>query len=225
MFFAYTKLKLLISFLLLILFCTKTEALEFSSSNYYWQNYVFDGKNYGKDFIATENTISHEIGDFTLHADLFSYNNKNYSEVDFGFGVKTAVSKINLEVGFWYYADFRYYNDLGVGGDYAEPYFSVSYDWILKPTLYLGYISYNHYFREVFSIEYSKKIADLSFTISPQIGNTHYDYQYQYFGIVISADYQINKNFNIFASFEIDRTIEAQPTTANSLSTGISISF
>ena len=209
-----------ILFMAVIIFCKKSEAFDFSSSTYYWQNYLFDGKIYGKDFLATENTISQEIENFTFHTDIFSYNNHLYNEIDFGLGISKSLSQFNIDVGFWYY------NGMKLGGNYYEPYFLIYYDTgILKPKITLGYISYNHQFREVFSVDYTHSIEDFSFTITPQIGNTYYDYQYQYFGLTIGLNYEVNKNMTLFSSFEINRTIENAPETTSSISSGISISF
>jgi hypothetical protein len=42
-------------------------ALDFETSNYYTKNYLFDGQIYSVNTFVSENTFSHQLGDFTPH--------------------------------------------------------------------------------------------------------------------------------------------------------------
>ena len=126
--------------LLSLLLTTTIFAAEFESVNYYSKNYLFDAQIYSVNTFVSENTLSHQLGDFTPHLDYVQYQGLDkYKESDFGLGSEYKLTdKLNLDVGSWYY---YYYS---AGDHYFEPYASLTYDWIVSPTLYFSMITYNN---------------------------------------------------------------------------------
>jgi hypothetical protein len=124
-----------------------------------------------------------------------------YKESDFGLGSEYKLTdKLNLDVGSWYY---YYYS---VGDHYFEPYTSLSYDWIVSPTIYFSMITYNNTPRAVLSFDYNKDITEkLHFNFRPVVGTADYDNRYGYYGSVIRFDYDVNKFLGIFTVGEIDK--------------------
>ncbi len=48
-------------------------ALDFETSNYYSKNYLFDAQIYSVNTFVSENTLSHQLGNFTPHLDYVQY--------------------------------------------------------------------------------------------------------------------------------------------------------
>ena len=62
-------------------------ALDFETSNYYTKNYLFDAQIYSVNTFVSENTLSHQLGDFMPHLDYVQYQGLDqYKESDFGLG-------------------------------------------------------------------------------------------------------------------------------------------
>ena len=93
-------------------------ALDFESVNYYTKNYLFDGQIYSVNTFVSENTFSHQLGDFTPHLNYIQYQGLDqYKESDFGLGSEYKLTdKLTLDAGSWYY---YYYS---AGDHYFEPY-------------------------------------------------------------------------------------------------------
>ena len=177
-------------------------ALDFESVNYYTKNYLFDGQIYSVNTFVSENTLSHQMGNFTPHLGYVQYQGLDqYKESDFGLGSEYKLTdKLTLDVGSWYY---YYYN---AGDHYFEPYTSLSYDWIVSPTIYFSMITYNNTPRAVLSFDYNKDITEkLHFNFRPVVGTADYDNRYGYYGSVIRFDYDVNKFLGIFTVGEIDK--------------------
>ena len=188
--------------LLSLLLTTTIFAAEFESVNYYTKNYLFDAQIYSVNTFVSENTLSHQLGDFTPHVDYVQYQGLDqYKESDFGLGSEYKLTdKLTLDVGSWYY---YYYS---VGDHYFEPYTSLSYDWIVSPTIYFSMITYNNTPRAVLSFDYNKDITEkLHFNFRPVLGTADYDNRYGYYGIAMNVDYNIIKHFTLFTSGEIDK--------------------
>ncbi len=124
-----------------------------------------------------------------------------YKESDFGLGSEYKLTdKLTLDAGSWYY---YYYS---AGDHYFEPYTSLSYDWIVSPTIYFSMITYNNTPRAVLSFDYNKDITEnLHFNFRPVVGTADYDNRYGYYGSVIRFDYDVNKFLGIFTVGEIDK--------------------
>ena len=177
-------------------------ALDFENSNYYTKNYLFDAQIYSVNTFISENTLSHQLGNFTPHLDYVQYHGLDqYKESDFGLGSKYKITdKLTLNTGSWYY---YYYS---AGDHYFEPYTSLSYDWIVSPTIYFSMITYNNTPRAVLSFDYNKDITEkLHFNFRPVVGTADYDNRYGYYGGVIRFDYDVNKFLGIFTVGEIDK--------------------
>jgi hypothetical protein len=177
-------------------------ALDFETSNYYTKNYLFDGQIYSVNTFVSENTLSHQVGNFTPHLDYVQYQGLDqYKESDFGLGSEYKLTdELNLNVGSWYY---YYYN---AGDHYFEPYTSLTYDWILSPTLYVSMITYNNTPRAVISFDYNNDFNEkLHLNVRPVIGTADYDDRYGYYGIVFKLDYNVNKNVTLFNITEVDK--------------------
>ena len=177
-------------------------ALDFENSSYYTKNYLFDAQIYSVNTFISENTLSHQLGNFTPHLDYVQYHGLDqYKESDFGLGSKYKITdKLTLNTGSWYY---YYYS---AGDHYFEPYTSLSYDWIVSPTIYFSMITYNNTPRAVLSFDYNKDITEkLHFNFRPVVGTADYDNRYGYYGGVIRFDYDVNKFLGIFTVGEIDK--------------------
>ena len=177
-------------------------ALDFETSNYYTKNYVFDAQIYSVNTFVSENTLSHQLGDFTPHVDYVQYQGLDkYKESDFGLGSEYKLTdKLTLDAGSWYY---YYYS---VGNHYFEPYTSLSYDWIVSPTIYFSMITYNNTPRATISFDYNNDITEkLHLNFRPVVGTADYDVRYGYYGLVMNVDYNINKHFTLFTGGEIDK--------------------
>ena len=188
--------------LLSLLLTTTIFAAEFESVNYYTKNYLFDAQIYSVNTFVSENTLSHQLGDFTPHLDYVQYQGlDHYKESDFGFGSEYKLTdKLNLDVGSWYY---YYYS---AGDHYFEPYASLTYDWIISPTFYVSMITYNNTPRATVSFDYNKDFNEkLHLNVRPVIGTADYDVRYGYYGIVFGLDYNVNKNFTLFTVTEVDK--------------------
>jgi len=186
----------------LMLMSWRMFALEFESVNYYTKNYLFDAQIYSVNTFVSENTFSHQLDDFTPHLNYIQYQGLDkYKESDFGFGSEYKLTdKLTLDAGSWYY---YYYS---AGDHYFEPYTSLSYDWIISPTIYLSMITYNNTPRAVISFDYNKNITEkLHLNFRPVVGTADYDDRYGYYGTVINIDYNINKRFTLFTVAEIDK--------------------
>ena len=181
-------------------------ALDFESVNYYTKNYLFDGQIYSVNTFVSENTFSHQLGDFTPHLNYIQYQGLDqYKESDFGLGSEYKLTdKLTLDAGSWYY---YYYS---AGDHYFEPYTSLSYDWIISPTIYFSMITYNNTPRAVISFDYNKNITEkLHLNFRPVVGTADYDDRYGYYGTVINIDYNINKRFTLFTVAEIDKPFDS----------------
>jgi len=177
-------------------------ALDFETSNYYTKNYLFDAQIYSVNTFVSENTLSHQLGNFTPHLDYVQYQGLDqYKESDFGFGSEYKLTdKLTLNIGSWYY---YYYS---AGDHYFEPYTSLSYDWIVSPTIYFSMLTYNNTPRATISFDYNKDITEkLHLNFRPVVGTADYDNRYGYYGIVMNVDYNIVKHFTLFTSGEIDK--------------------
>ena len=177
-------------------------ALDFETSNYYTKNYVFDAQIYSVNTFVSENTLSHQLGDFTPHVDYVQYQGLDkYKESDFGLGSEYKLTdKLTLDAGSWYY---YYYS---AGNHYFEPYTSLSYDWIVSPTIYFSMITYNNTPRATISFDYNNDITEkLHLNFRPVVGTADYDVRYGYYGLVMNVDYNINKHFTLFTGGEIDK--------------------
>jgi len=177
-------------------------ALDFETSNYYTKNYVFDAQIYSVNTFVSENTLSHQLGDFTPHVDYVQYQGLDkYKESDFGLGSEYKLTdKLTLDAGSWYY---YYYS---AGDHYFEPYTSLSYDWIVSPTIYFSMITYNNTPRATISFDYNNDITEkLHLNFRPVVGTADYDVRYGYYGLVMNVDYNINKHFTLFTGGEIDK--------------------
>ena len=177
-------------------------ALDFETSNYYTKNYLFDAQIYSVNTFVSENTLSHQLGNFTPHLDYVQYQGLDqYKESDFGFGSEYKLTdKLTLNIGSWYY---YYYS---AGDHYFEPYTSLSYDWIVSPTIYFSMLTYNNTPRATISFDYNKDITEkLHLNFRPVVGTADYDNRYGYYGIVMNVDYNIVKHFALFPSGEIDK--------------------
>jgi hypothetical protein len=177
-------------------------ALDFETSNYYTKNYVFDAQIYSVNTFVSENTLSHQLGDFTPHVDYVQYQGLDkYKESDFGLGSEYKLTdKLTLDAGSWYY---YYYS---VGNHYFEPYTSLSYDWIVSPTIYFSMITYNNTPRATISFDYNNDITEkLHLNFRPVVGTADYDVRYGYYGLVMNVDYNVNKHFTLFTGGEIDK--------------------
>jgi len=177
-------------------------ALDFETSNYYTKNYVFDAQIYSVNTFVSENTLSHQLGDFTPHVDYVQYQGLDkYKESDFGLGSEYKLTdKLTLDAGSWYY---YYYS---AGDHYFEPYTSLSYDWIVSPTIYFSMITYNNTPRATISFDYNKDITEkLHLNFKPVVGTADYDVRYGYYGLVMNVDYNVNKHFTLFTGGEIDK--------------------
>ena len=193
------KKLMMISFMLM---SWRIFALDFETTDYYTKNYLFDAQIYSVNTFVSENTLSHQLGDFTPHLDYVQYQGLDqYKESDFGFGSEYKLTdKLNLDVGSWYY---YYYN---AGDHYFEPYVSLTYDWIVSPTLYVSMITYNNTPRATISVDYNNGITEkLHLNVRPVVGTADYDVRYGYYGIVMNIDYNISKNFSLFTTGEIDK--------------------
>ena len=198
-------------------------ALDFETTDYYTKNYLFDAQIYSVNTFISENTLSHQLGDFTPHLDYVQYQGLDqYKESDFGLGSEYKLTdKLNLNVGSWYY---YYYS---AGDHYFEPYASLTYDWIVSPTLYVSMITYNNTPRATVSFNYNKDLTDkLHLNVRPVVGTADYDARYGYYGMVFVFDYNINKNFTLYFGSEVDKPFSSP---ANSIvytySLGIKISL
>jgi hypothetical protein len=177
-------------------------ALDFETSNYYTKNYVFDAQIYSVNTFVSENTLSHQLGDFTPHLNYVQYQGLDkYKESDFGLGSEYKLTdKLTLDAGSWYY---YYYS---AGDHYFEPYTSLSYDWIVSPTIYFSMITYNNTPRATISFDYNKDITEkLHLNFKPVVGTADYDVRYGYYGLVMNVDYNVNKHFTLFTGGEIDK--------------------
>jgi len=177
-------------------------ALDFESVNYYTKNYLFDGQIYSVNTFVSENTFSHQVGDFTPHLNYIQYQGLDqYKESDFGLGSEYKLTdKLTLDAGSWYY---YYYS---AGNHYFEPYTSLSYDWIVSPTIYFSMITYNNTPRATISFDYNNDITEkLHLNFRPVVGTADYDARYGYYGLVMNVDYNINKHFTLFTGGEIDK--------------------
>jgi hypothetical protein len=130
-------------------------ALDFESVNYYTKNYLFDGQIYSVNTFVSENTFSHQLGDFTPHLNYIQYQGLDqYKESDFGLGSEYKLTdKLTLDAGSWYY---YYYS---AGDHYFEPYTSLSYDWIVSPTIYFSMLTYNNTPRATLDVGGTFRIA------------------------------------------------------------------
>lgn len=186
----------------LMLMSWRIFATEFESANYYTKNYLFDAQIYSVNTFVSENSLSYEIGNFTPHLDYVQYQGLDkYQESDFGLGSEYKLTdKLTLDIGSWYY---YYYS---AGQHYFESYTSLSYDWIVSPTLYVSMITYNYTPRATFSLDYSKSLTEkIKLTIRPVVGTADYDDRYGYYGGVLNLDYNINKYFTLFSITEVDK--------------------
>ena len=93
--------------LLSLLLTTTIFAAEFESVNYYTKNYLFDAQIYSVNTFVSENTLSHQLGDFTPHLDYVQYQGLDkYKESDFGLGSeykltdKLTLDAISKKAGF-----------------------------------------------------------------------------------------------------------------------------
>jgi hypothetical protein len=214
------KKLMMISFMLM---SWRIFALDFETTDYYTKNYLFDAQIYSVNTFISENTLSHQLGDFTPHLDYVQYQGLDqYKESDFGLGSEYKLTdKLNLNVGSWYY---YYYS---AGDHYFEPYASLTYDWIVSPTLYVSMITYNNTPRATVSFNYNKDLTDkLHLNVRPVVGTADYDARYGYYGMVFVFDYNINKNFTLYFGSEVDKPFSSP---ANSIvytySLGIKISL
>lgn len=216
-------MKKLINILFSIILYSQVIGLDFESSNYYMNNYLFDSQIYSKNTFITENYLSQEINNFTPYIGFLQYQGlDSYQESDFGVGSEYEVNdKVTLDVGSWYYF---YYDS---GGHYFEPYFSVSYDWVITPKFYISMLSYNWQYRAVVSFE--KEIIFGKFTYTPKfvMGTVDYDgYRYKYIGLINRLDYSLSEHFKLFAAYEIDKPFESvNNSIVQSITAGIGIEY
>jgi len=198
-------------------------ALDFETSNYYTKNYLFDAQIYSVNTFVSENTLSHQLGNFTPHLDYVQYQGLDqYKESDFGLGSEYKLTdKLNLDVGSWYY---YYYS---AGDHYFEPYVSLTYDWIVSPTLYVSMITYNNTPRATVSFDYNKDFTDkLHLNVRPVVGTADYDIRYGYYGMVFVFDYNINKNFTLYFGSEVDKPFSSSDNSiVYTYSLGVKISL
>lgn len=198
-------------------------ALDFESSNYHMNNYLFDAQIYARNTFVTENYISHEVGNFTPYLAFLQYQAlDSYQESDIGLGSEYKFSeKFKLDIGSWYYF---YYDE---GGHYFEPYFSISYDWVISPKVYISGLSYNWEYRSFISFEKEFTFSDLLFTPKLIIGTVDYDgYRYEYAGLIDRLDYKITDHIKIFISYEIDKPFNSvNESMVQSLSSGVNLQF
>ena len=198
-------------------------ALDFETSNYYTKNYLFDAQIYSVNTFVSENTLSHQLGNFTSHLDYVQYQGLDqYKESDFGLGSEYKLTdKLNLDVGSWYY---YYYS---AGDHYFEPYTSLTYDWIISLTLYVSMITYNNTPRATVSFDYNKDFNEkLHLNVRPVIGTADYDVRYGYYGIVFGLDYNVNKNFTLFTTTEVDKPFSSPDNSiVYTYSLGVKISL
>lgn len=213
----------MIKFLSFFFVCFNLAALNFKSSNYYMDNYLFDAQIYAKNTFVTENYLSHEIRDFTPYFNFIQYQSlDSYQESDFGLGSQYNLNEnLKLDIGSWYYF---YYDQ---GGHYFEPYFSLSYDWIVSPKFYLSGLSYNWEYRSFISFEKELMLSNLSFTPKFILGTVNYDgYRYQYAGLINRLDYKVNDHVKVFLNYEIDKPFNSlNVSIVQSLSSGITLEF
>jgi hypothetical protein len=213
-------MRIIVLFLLLF---TNLFAVEFKSANYYSKNYLFDAQIYSVNTFISENSINHQLGDFTPHFDFVQYQGLDqYKESDFGFGSEYKLSeKLNLNTGSWYY---YYYS---AGDHYFEPYLSFTYDWIVSPTIYFSVITYNNTPRATISFDYSKDITEkLQINIKPIVGTADYDTRYGYYGMIFIFDYSVNKNLTLYFSSEVDKPFcSSDNSIVYTYSSGIKISL
>lgn len=216
-------MKKLLNILFSVILYSQVIGLDFESSNYYMNNYLFDSQIYSKNTFVTENYISQEINNFTPYIGFLQYQGlDSYQESDFGIGSEYKVNdKVTLDVGSWYY----FYYD--AGGHYFEPYFSVSYDWVITPKFYISMLSYNWQYRAVISFE--KEIPFGKFTYTPKfvMGTVDYDgYRYKYIGLINRLDYSLSEHFKLFAAYEIDKPFESiNNSIVQSITAGIGIEY
>lgn len=193
---------------LIFLLCTNILlGVDFESSNYYMNNYLFDAQVYAKDTFVTENYISHSINDFQPYIAFLQYQSlDNYQESDIGIGTEYKfLDKYTLDVGSWYY--FYYDN----GGHYFEPYVSLSYDWYVVPKIYVSVLSYNQEYRSTFSLEKEIKATErLKITPKVVIGTVNYDgFRYGYFGFVNRIGFNLTDKTSLFLTTEIDQPYDS----------------
>ena len=75
--------KYLTSIILSIIFCLQVVGLDFESSNYYMNNYLFDAQLYAKNTFVTENYLSYDINNFTPYIGFSQYQSLDkYQESD-----------------------------------------------------------------------------------------------------------------------------------------------
>ncbi len=87
--------------LLSLLLTTTIFAAEFESVNYYSKNYLFDAQIYSVNTFVSENTLSHQLGDFTPHLNYIQYQGLDqYKESDFG-PEETLCFSLNSFAGDW----------------------------------------------------------------------------------------------------------------------------
>lgn len=177
--------------------------IDFESSNYYMNNYLFDAQVYAKNTFVTENYVSKPINKFEPYIAFLQYQSlDNYQESDIGIGTEYKLSdKLKLDVGSWYY----FYYD--AGGHYFEPYMSVSYDWYIVPKIYVSCLSYNLEYRSTVSLEKEIKATDkVSITPKIVVGTVDYDgFRYEYFGFVNRIDFGLTEMVRLFLTTEIDQ--------------------
>lgn len=213
----------IIKIVLGVIFCLQVVGLDFESSNYYMNNYLFDSQIYAKNTFVTENYLSHDINNFTPYISFFQYQSlDNYQESDFGIGSEYKLTeKTKLDLGSWYY---YYYS---AGGHYFEPYFSISYDWIVTPKFYISMLSYNWEYRMLISLEKEFTLNRFIFTPKLVTGTVDYDgYRFLYVGLVNRLDYKVTDNFKLFVMHEVDKPFESiDNSMVQSTTAGIGVEF
>lgn len=215
--------KYLTSIILSIIFCLQVIGLDFESSNYYMNNYLFDAQLYAKNTFVTENYLSYDINNFTPYIGFSQYQSLDkYQESDFSIGSEYKITdKVKLDLGSWYY----YYYSSSV--NYFEPYISVSYDWIIIPKFYISMLSYNWKYRSVVSLEKEFSLNKFIYTPKIVIGTVNYDdYRYEYVGLINRLDYKVTDNFKLFVAYEFDKPFETiNDSVVQSITSGIGLEF